>query len=135
MNDDIRNHIMGCDHCLRFKQAPEIAPMDTIETSYPLELIHMNFLMIGSKNLPNKDINVLVITDRFTNYAQGYVTTNQTAKTVADKLYHGFSVHYGWPEQIHSDQGGSFEHFVIKELCSLAQVQKSRTTPYHLEGN
>ena len=30
MNDDIRNHIRGYNRCLRFKQAPEIAPMETI---------------------------------------------------------------------------------------------------------
>ena len=45
MNDDVRNHIRGCNRCLCFKQAPEIAPMETIETSYLLELIHMDFLM------------------------------------------------------------------------------------------
>ena len=75
MNDDVRNHIRGCNRCLRFKQAPEIAPMETIETAYPLELIHMDFLTIGSKTTLNKDINILVITDRFTRYAQGYVTS------------------------------------------------------------
>ena len=135
MNDDVCNHIRGCNCCLCFKQAPEIAPMETIKTSYPLELIHMDFLTIGSKTASTKDINVLVITDRFTRYAQGYVTSNQTAKTVAEKLYHGFLVHYGWPERIHSDQGGSFKNIVIKELCSIVQVQKSRTTPYHPKGN
>ena len=40
--------------------------METIETSNPLELIHMDFLTIGSKSGPLKDINVLVVTDRFT---------------------------------------------------------------------
>ena len=30
----------------------------TIETSYPLELIHMDFLTIGSRKGPSKDINV-----------------------------------------------------------------------------
>ena len=135
MNDDVRLHIRNCERCLRFKQVPERASMETIETSYPLELIHMDFLTIGSKTTSVKDINVLVITDRFTCYAQGYVTPNQTARVVAEQLYNGFFVHYGWPEWIHSDQGSSFESLVIKELCDLAQVQKSRTTPYHPEGN
>ena len=135
MNEDVRKHIKSCDRCLRFKQVPERAPMETIETSYPLELIHMDFLTIGSKRGPLKDINVLVVTDRFTRYAQGFVTSNQTAKAVAETFYHGFLVHYGWPERIHSDKGGCFESDLIKELCKIAQVQKSRTTPYHPEGN
>ena len=63
MNKEVRTHIRNCDRCLRFKQAPEQALMETIETTYPLELIHIDFLTIGSKQGPNKEINVLVITD------------------------------------------------------------------------
>ena len=135
MNEDVRKHIKSCDRCLRFKQVPEQAPMETIETSYPLELIHMDFLTIGSKRGPSKDINVLVVTDRFTRYAQGFVTSNQTARAVTETFYHGFLVHYGWPQQIHSNKGGCFEGDLIKELCKIAQIQKSHTTPYHPEGN
>ena len=42
MNEDVQKHIKSCDHCLRFKQAPGQAPMETIVTSYPLELIYMD---------------------------------------------------------------------------------------------
>ena len=65
MNDDVRHHIRNCDYCLHFKQTPEQAPMEPIETSYPMELVHMDFLVIGSKVGLTKDINVLVITDHF----------------------------------------------------------------------
>ena len=135
INKDVRSHIRNCDRCLRFKQAPEQVPMETIETTYPLELINVDFLTIGSKQGPNKEINVLVITDQFTRYAQGFVTSSQSAKAVAETIYKGFLVHYGWPERIHSDQGGCFESLLIKELCNIADVQKSRTTPYHPQGN
>lgn len=77
----------------------------------------------------------MVITDHFTRYAQAFPTTNQTAKTTAKVFFEKFIVHYGFPSRIHSDQGANFESTLISELCQLAGVIKSRTTPYHAMGN
>ena len=135
MNDDVRTHIRSCERCLRFKQKPEREEMSSFDTSYPLEIVHMDFLVIGSKKNPNKDINVLVVTDHFTRYAQAFVTTSQTAIVVVQPLYKEYFVHYGWPDKLHSDQAGNFESKVIAELCKIAQVQKICTTPYNPKGN
>ena len=135
MNDDVRTHIRSCEWCLRFKQKPEKEEMSSFETSYPMEIVHMDYLVIGSKKNPNKDINVLVVTDHFTRYAQAFVTTSQTTLVVAQTLYKDYLVHYGWPEKLHSDQGRNFESNIIKELCTIAQVQKICTTPYNPKGN
>ena len=50
-------------------------------------------------------------------------------------LWDQFLVHYGWPTKILTDQGKSFENQLVRELCSLAQVQKLRTTPYQPQTN
>ena len=65
MNESVRKHIRSCDRCMKFKQVPERAEMYPIETSYPLELIHMDFLTIGRVDL-NDVVNILVITDHST---------------------------------------------------------------------
>lgn len=44
-------------------------------------------------------------------------------------------MHYGFPIRLHSDQGRNVSSHVIKELCKLAGVQQSSTTPYHRLGN
>jgi hypothetical protein len=79
--------------------------------------------------------DVLVITDHFTRYAKAIPCRNQKANTTAKALFEHFIAHYSFPEQLHSDQGRNFESQVIKELCKLANVQKTRTTPFHPMGN
>ena len=79
--------------------------------------------------------NILVIIDHFTRYAQAFPTRNQLAKNTAKVLFENFIVHYGFPARIHSDQGSNFESNLIKELCSLVEIEQSRTTSYHPMGN
>ena len=43
--------------------------MQPILVSYPMELIHLDFLTLGGKAGDVKSTNILVITDHFTKYA------------------------------------------------------------------
>ena len=99
MIEDIEYHIRSCPHCLRFKTQPEKAELNPIIATRPLELVHIDYLTIeapeGSKS--GKDINVLVITDHFTRYAQVHITPSQKAHVVAKTLWEHFFVHYGFP--------------------------------------
>ena len=113
MEKDVCKHICTCSRCLRFKQPQEKAEMQPILVSYPMELIHLDFLTLGGKVEDTKRVNVLVVTDHFTKYAQAYVTPKQTAVVVAHTLWENFLVHYGWPEKILTDQGKSFENNLI----------------------
>ncbi len=79
--------------------------------------------------------NVLVCTDVFSKYTQAFPTKDQTAKTVARVLVKEWFVRLGVPKRIHSDQGRNFESSLVKELCSIYGVKKSKTTAYHPEGN
>ena len=72
----------------------------------------------------------MVVTDHFARYAWAYITPKQTAPVVAKTPWVQFLVHYGWLLKILTYQGKSFENNLVKELCSLAQVQKLCTMPY-----
>ena len=53
------------------------------------------------------------------------------AKTIWDQ----FLVYYGWLTKILTDQGKSFENNIVKELCSLVQVQNLCTMPHQPKTN
>ena len=109
MAQDIREHIRMCGRCERFKQLPSIKEISQTEASYPMEIVHADFLIIGGKKDLRKDINILVVTDHFTHYAQAYVTNSQTAVTAAKTLFDEYFTHYGWPTKLITDQGPAFE--------------------------
>ena len=109
------------------------AELINIQSTQSMELVCIDFLSLETSKGGYENIHV--ITEHFTGYAQAFPTRNQTATTTAKVLFEDFKVHYGFPGRIHSDQGRNFESSSIKELCKLASVEKSRTTPYHPMGN
>ena len=86
MADDVCTHICTCDRCLRIKQLQERSEMQPILVSYPMELVHLDFLTLGGKADDNRSVNILIITDHFTKYVQAYVTPKKTAVVVARTL-------------------------------------------------
>ena len=99
----------------------------------PLERLAIDFLKLDSGRGNYED--VLVMTDSFTKFAVAAACKDQTAATVARVLRDQWFVRYGVPAQIHSDRGSNFESRLVKELCILYGIEKTRTTPYHAQGN
>ena len=122
-----------CSRCLKRKSTPQVAPLQPILVSQPLELVHLDYLTLE----PSKGNieNVLVITDHFTRYALAYASKTQTVQATARILWDNFICHYGFPEQFISDQGRNFESDLIQELCKIAGVKKLHTIPYHPQSN
>ena len=133
MQEEATQYVMHCSRCLRRKTPPQVAPLQPILVTQPLELVHMDYLSLE----PSKGIieNVLVVTDHFTRYALAYPSKTQTAQATARILWDNFICHYGFPERFISDQGRNFESDLIRELCKIAGVKKVHTTPYHPQGN
>ncbi|RXN37938.1 Retrovirus-related Pol polyprotein from transposon 412 [Labeo rohita] len=132
---DFRAHVKCCKRCVVSK-TPEPegrAPLESIKTSCPLELVCIDFW--SAENSSGRSVDVLVITDHFTKMACAFPCRDQSAKQVPKVLWDKFFCVFGFPERIHSDQGANFESQLIRELLEVAGVKKSRTTAYHPMGN
>ena len=117
MQMDVAPYINSCPRCIRRKSQPDTAPLHNMEATQPLELIHLDYLLIE----PSKGNieNVVIVTDHFTRYAQAYPPKTLTVLATAKLLWNNFIIHYGFPNKIISDQGHNFESELITNLCEV----------------
>lgn len=107
--------------------------MGHLLASRPNEVLAIDFTILEPSRTGIE--NVLVMTDVFTKYSMAVPTRDQRAETVVGVLVTEWFYKLGVPGRIHSDQGRNFESQLMRQLCSLYRVDRSRTTPYHPAGN
>ena len=130
--NDVLRFCKQCTQCQRRKNPPRKAkaPMKQYLVGAPLERIALDILgPLPETTDGNKFI--LVIADYFTKWTEAYPMKSADAETVAKILVDEFICKFGLPRQIHSDQGRQFESKLFQSLCSVLQIDKTRTTPFH----
>lgn len=135
MSLSVRQHIKQCKQCVMAKASEPQArvPMRHLLAFRPLEVLAIDFVKVDKGQGGYED--VLVMTDVYTKFTQAIPCKNQLAPTVAKILINQWFTKFGIPNRLHSDQGRNFEGDVVRELCALYGIKKTRTTPYHPEGN
>uniref|UniRef100_A0A8C5M7Z9 Gypsy retrotransposon integrase-like protein 1 n=1 Tax=Leptobrachium leishanense TaxID=445787 RepID=A0A8C5M7Z9_9ANUR len=134
MRAEVESYCHSCLRCIQRKTLPtRAAPMSHLQSQGPMDLVCIDFLCLEPD--ASGQGNILIVTDHFTRYAQAFSTKDQRAPTVAKVLMEKFFVHYGLPRRIHSDQGRDFESRLVGQLLELLGIQKTRTTPYHPQGD
>lgn len=134
MGVEVEQYLKNCGRCITRKALPQrAAPLNQITSQGPLDLVCIDFLSLEPDS--QGFANILVVTDHFTRYAQAFPAKDQKATTVAKILCERYFVHYGLPARIHSDQGRDFESKLIKDLLMMLGIRKSRTSPYHPQGD
>ena len=132
MSEDARNWCQTCAVCATKKSPTQkaCAPLQTMRAGHPMQILAVDitgpFLESDAGNS-----YVLVVGDYFTRWMEAFAIPHQEAETVAKKLVDEVFCRFSPPEQLHSDQGRQFESALIKQICGILQIDKSRTTPYH----
>ena len=132
LQNDVKSYVAGCDFCSRRKEPLKTkrAPMELERSGFPMERIAIDIL--GELPLTERGNKyIVVIGDYFTKWTECHAMPNMEASTVARILIEQVVSRFGIPYIIHSDQGRQFEGKLFTEMCTMLQITKTRTTPYH----
>ena len=131
MSTACKLYVQACSICNRNKKASVKAKSELgqFHAGTPLERVHIDILgPLTPTTRGNKYILMLV--DQFTKWTECYPLPNQSAELVAKTMVDGFFSRFGCPFDLHSDQGKNLDGNLMRALCDLLQITKTRTTPY-----
>ncbi|GFY29442.1 retrovirus-related Pol polyprotein from transposon 412 [Trichonephila clavipes] len=133
---DVEQWCKSCDACSA-RKGPKICSRGKLHRyngGAPFERIAFDILgplprtASGNKYL-------LVVMDYFTKWPEVYPIPDQEAPTVAEAVVQHWISRYGVPLQLHSDQGRNFVSAVLKGVCELLGIDKTKTTPLHPQSD
>jgi len=129
---DVAIWVLKCTDCMGRKgpKRKPRAPLKTVISGFPMERLAMDIL--GPLPLTRHDNKyVLVVEDYFTKWVEAFPLPDQEASTIASVLVESIFCRWGSPLYLHSDQGKNFDSLLLKEVCKLLGIEKTRTTAYH----
>ena len=136
MSKDCIQYVKTCNTCNQNKKVyiKPRAGLQSFHAGFPMERVHLDIL--GPFNT-SEDGNryVLMMIDQFTKWVEMAAIPEQSALTIAEKFVVHFVVTFGCPLEVHTDQGRNFDGNLFKSLCTILEVAKTRTTPYHPSSN
>ena len=135
MDLDVRLEIAKCKSCAQRKTKPQGHHIEEhLFTGFPFEKISIDL----AGPLPhgeNGERYILGIIDNYSRFSALIPLRKGTAEEVAKALIKHWISLFGSPYSIHSDRGTEFENVLIKELCSMLGILKTKSAPYYPAGN
>jgi hypothetical protein len=136
LRQDIKLMTKRCDTCAANKKpvrSPR-AKLGDMRTGSPWDRLAMDVLgplPITSRN----NRYILVVADTFSKWTEIFAMPDQTAHTCANLLLNEVIGRFGCSYDLHTDQGRAFESDLIRDLCTLLGIRKTRTSSKHPQGN
>ena len=135
MRRDIYTWTSQCTQCQTSNSAPSRVHdhLQKVITGAPLDIVAVDILSgLPTSSDGRKQVSyILVLTVYFPKWSEAYALPDAKAHTCMTTIYNEFFSRFGMPRQLHSDQGKNIESKLIHEICLLANIDKSKTTPFH----
>ena len=98
--------------------------------------IHLNIILQVSTitRVFFKNQYILVVSNYFIQLVEAYPMPIQETVTIANVSVNEFICKFGVPLLLYSGQGSQFESSLFQELFSFLDIDKTRTSAYHLQS-
>ena len=135
-HEDIRRALRTCNECAQYHrgQPARSTHLSPIVCGEPWELLSLDITGPHPASAQGH-CYILTMQDNFTKWAEAFAIRRHTAPIVAHILFHQVIMRFGCPRRILSDRGPEFEGEIMAELCTLMQIDKVRSTPFHPQSN
>ena len=133
----VEKHIANCDRCAArctagIKRKAELQTFSVHEAFRTMAADILGPVTLAKKSRARY---ILAMGDLLTKYAVTLALQDMTAATVANAIIGEWIMRFGAPHVIHTDQGSNFNGEIMQDICSIFMTEKTRTTPYHPQGN
>ena len=137
MRSSVERHIAIFDRCAVRSTAGKTrrAELQSTQVFNSFKVIAADILDPVTLASKCKAKYILVISDLYTKYAVTVPLKDMTAATVANAIVEEWIMRYGAPDVLHTDQGTNFNSVLMHDISRLFMIDKTRTTPYHPQGN
>ena len=130
--EDLENHIRRCGPYAEVNDPK--APLINVKAGHALQRVAIDIAGPTPQSTSGHEW-LLVVPDHFTKFAQAFPVRNTSAVTLAKKVMDEYICRFGCFEGLHSDPGANEDGAVFRGVCNLIDEAKTRTRPYHLQGD
>ena len=130
--------LQNCEKCKFYEKKDPKAPLCTIATTDPMDLIHVDLVTMEVTVKTIKKLvvqKILEVTNHFSRFVQAYKVKDKRAITIAKCLYDNYFRHYSFPRRLLSDQETEFCNAILNEMCIYLNIKKVCMSPYHPQMN
>ena len=137
LRSHVERHIAKCDRCAARSTTGKNrrAELQSTQVFNSFKVIAADILGPVTLASKSKAKYILVISDLYTKYEVTVPLKDMTAATVANAVVEEWIMRYGAPYVLPTDQGTNFNSDLMHDVCRLFMIDKTRTTPYHPQGN
>ena len=137
LKTSVEKHIANCDRCAARSTAgiKRKAELQTFSVHGAFKTMAADILGPVTLAKKSRARYILVMSDLFTKYAVTVALQDMTAATVVNAIIDEWIMKFGAADVIHTDQGSNFNSENMQDICHIFMIEKTRTTPYHPQGN